>query len=309
MPNGAPFEREAAGEMHLGRFGGAIGRGAGRRRQAVLRTDEDDGAANSLVLHDAVAGAGGQEITCREDRDVPVPKLQRRVLERRRRGDAGVGDQDIEAAVGEQRLAETRRRPRPRSVTSIDDPDRDILAEALAEVADCLVQALGVDVGEDDACAFAHHPLGDRPADAARPAGNQRYAACERLGLRHALKLRLLQQPILDIERLLLVEPDVRADARRPAHDVDGVAVEFRRDPGGRLVLGEGQHADAGNEIDDGVGIAHRRRVRPLAAVVIGGIVGAVGRQVFVERRDDGFEIVAAGSKGSTSGRILVRRK
>ena len=143
----------------------------------------------------------------------------------------------------------------------------DILAELFAEVSDGGVQALGVDVGEHDACPLAHEPSRDRLPDAARAAGHQRDAAGERFRLRHALKLGLFQQPIFDIERFLLRKPHVLADARRATHHVDRIDVKFRGDASGRFVLGEGQHADAGNEIDDRVRVAHRWRVRMFAAL------------------------------------------
>ncbi len=57
-----------------------------------------------------------------------------------------------------------------------------------------------------------------------------------------------------------------------------------------RLVLGKGDHADAGDQIDDGVGVAKRRAVGMLAALVIGRIVLAVrldaGLQAFQRCRD-----------------------
>ena len=75
--------------------------------------------------------------------------------------------------------------------------------------------------------------------------------------------------------------PRYSRDRRRPAHHVDRVDVELARDPRRRLVLGEGDHADAGHEIDDRVRVAHRRAVGPPAALVVAGIV----RAVFLDRR------------------------
>ena len=46
------FEREAAREMDLRGLGGAIGGGAGRGGERVLRGDEDDAAAEALLLHE-----------------------------------------------------------------------------------------------------------------------------------------------------------------------------------------------------------------------------------------------------------------
>ena len=193
-------------------------------------------------------------------------------------------------AVGENGLAERRLNRRLARHVDVNSGDR-VLAEPLGEVGDGRIEALGVDVGEHGAGALAHEARGDRLPDAAGAARHQRDPPGERFRLRQALKLRLFEQPIFDIERLLLRKPDIAADARGPAHDVDRVDVEFRGDAGGRLVLGEGQHADAGREIDDGVGIAHRRRIRTLAALIIGRVVGAIVGEILVERSDDRVEI------------------
>ena len=127
------------------------------------------------------------------------------------------------------------------SVTSASAPATASLPNALAEFGDGRLEARLVDVGEHDAGAFAHEARGDRLADAARPAGDERDAAGERFRLRHALELGLLQEPVFDVERLLLGEADIAADAGGAAHDVDRVDVEFRGDPRRRLVLGEGR--------------------------------------------------------------------
>ena len=247
-------------------------------------------AAEALILHDSVAAARGEKISGREDRNVAVPKLERGVLERRRRRDAGVGDDDVQAAVGDDRLAE--RGVDRRLVRHVDvDSGHRVLAESLAEVGNRRIQALGVDVGEHDASALAHKPSCDRLSDSARAAGHQRDAPGERFRLRQALKLGLFEQPIFDIEGFLLLKSDIAADAGCATHHVDRVDVEFRAGAGGRLILGEGQHADARNEIDDGVGIAHRRRVRPFTALIISRVVGAIIGKILVERRNDRIEI------------------
>ena len=179
----------------------------------------------------------------------------------RRGGDAGVGDENVQAAKSEDRFVKRGFDLALARHVDMDAADH-VLAEPLAEVGDGRIQALGVDVGEHDAGAFAHEPRRDRLPDAARAAGHQRDAPGERFRLRHALKLGLFQQPIFDIERFLLRKPHVLADAGRATHHVDRVDVEFRGDASRRFVLGEGQHADAGDEIDDRVRVAHRRRVR-----------------------------------------------
>ena len=212
-------------------------------------------------------------------------RLERSVLDRRGRGDAGVGDDDVEAAERERRFRETLRHRRlARDVQRY--AANDVLAESLGEARDRFVERALVDVGDDDAGALAHHPRRRRAADAAGAAGDQRDAPSERLGLWHTLQLGFLEQPIFDVERFLLGEAHISADAGGAAHDVDRVDVEFAGDARGRLVLGEGQHADAGNQIDHRVGVAHRGRIRTLAALVIGGVLVAIIRELLVQARE-----------------------
>ena len=78
-------------------------------------------------------------------------------------------------------------------------------------------------------------------------------------GWRQAAQLGLLQRPILDVERFLLRQAEIAADRLGAAHDVDGVAIELGGDPRGRLVLGEGEHAEPGMQHDHRIGVAHAR--------------------------------------------------
>ena len=68
----------------------------------------------------------------------------------------------------------------------------------------------------------------------------------------------------------------VLVDGFGAAHDFDGAVVELSRDAGFGLVLAPGDHAEAGDEDDRRVRVAHRRGVRALAGVVISGVVLAV---------------------------------
>ena len=62
---------------------------------------------------------------------------------------------------------------------------------------------------------------------------------------RHALELRFLEQPVLDVERFLLRQRDVLVDRLGAAHDFDRAVVELGRDAGLGLVLAPGDHAQA----------------------------------------------------------------
>ena len=132
---------------------------------------------------------------------------------------------------------------------------------------------------------------GDGLADATGAAGDQGHAAGQALGLGHALQLGFFEQPVLDVEGFLLGQADIGVHAIGAAHHVDGVDVELAGDAGGGLVLGEGQHAHAGDQVDDGVGITHGRAVRALAALVIGAVVGAVGFQRIVQAGQHGVDV------------------
>ena len=68
----------------------------------------------------------------------------------------------------------------------------------------------------------------------------------------------------------------IGTDTIGAAHDVDGVDIELRSDACRRLVLGEGDHANLRDQIDHRVGIAHGRRVRMFAGLVVGRIVFAI---------------------------------
>ncbi len=116
-------------------------------------------------------------------------------------------------------------------------------------------------------------------------------AAREALRLGHALQLRFFQQPVFDVERFLLRQADVFVDAVRAAHHVDRVDVELAGDARGGLVLRERQHAHARDQVDDRVGVAHLRRRRALAALVVGRVIGAVIAQGLVETVHQAIEV------------------
>ena len=111
--------------------------------------------------------------------------------------------------------------------------------------------------------------------------------AFERLGLRQPLQLGLFEQPVLDVEGLLLGDRHVLVDALGPAHDVDRVDEVFGGDARRLLVLLEGEQADARDEQQHRHRVAHRRRVRPLAALVVGGVVGRVALDQRAELRGE----------------------
>ena len=86
-------------------------------------------------------------------------------------------------------------------------------------------------------------------------------------------ELRLFEEPVLDVEGLLLVHRLVSVDRLGTAHDLDGAVVELGGDPRLALVLPPGDHPQPGDQHHGRVGIAHRRRIGTLAALVVGLVV------------------------------------
>src|SRR2546429_169087 len=72
-----------------------------------------------------------------------------------------------------------------------------------------LVEDLTIDVGNDHACAVVEHALRASEPDTASATRDQCDASCESTGRRHTLQFRFLEQPVLDIECLLLREPAI----------------------------------------------------------------------------------------------------
>ena len=106
-------------------------------------------------------------------------------------------------------------------------------------------------------------------ADAAAGADDDDNLPGEFLFRWHALQLRFLEEPILDVERLLLRQCDVFVDCLSAAHHFHGTVVELRCHTRLGFVLAPGDHAETRNENDRRVWVAHRGRVRVLAAFVV----------------------------------------
>ena len=164
--------------------------------------------------------------------------------------------------------------------------------------ASALGEGIAIDVAEHHAGAFVHEPPRGRKADAAGAAGDQRDAAGQGFRLRHALQLGFFEIPVLDVEGFLLGQAAIGGNAGRAAHHVDGVDVELAGDARGGLVRGERDHADAGHQIDHGIGIAHLRRARTLAALVVAGVALAIGLDRGLHARDELLDRLARRIEG-----------
>ncbi len=105
----------------------------------------------------------------------------------------------------------------------------------------------------------------------------------------HTLQLRLFEQPVFDVERLLLRKRNVSVDRLGAAHDFNRAVVELSGHAALGLVLAPRDQADAGDEHHGGIRVAHRGRVGVFALLVIGGVVLAVsleaGGKFLLQRR------------------------
>ena len=142
MPADAALLGEAAREVQLGRLGRRVGGRVLAGDERVLGGDEDDRAAacpgarstrERLARDEEVAGA--------EDRVVALPLGERRLLDRRARGDAGVRDDDVDAA---ERARPPRRTPRATDSSEVTSPAT--ASAAVAEVRDRVGRAVVVEV-------------------------------------------------------------------------------------------------------------------------------------------------------------------
>ncbi len=124
-----------------------------------------------------------------------------------------------------------------------------------------------VEIDRDDVRAFLHEPVRGFLADAAARADDDVDLPGQFLFRRHALELGFFEQPVFDVERLLLRERDVFVDRLRAAHDFHRAVVELGGHARLRLVLAPRDHAEAGDEDDRRVRVAHRGRVRRACTV------------------------------------------
>ena len=131
-------------------------------------------------------------------------------------------------------------------------------------VGDC-ARALVVQVGDDDVGAACGERPGGGPADPARAAGDERDASGQLAGRRRLRELVALERPVLDRERLGLVERAEAAECVGRAFDGDRPVVEVARDARAARVGTARDDADAGHEDD-----ARARRVdRELPGLVV----------------------------------------
>ena len=124
----------------------------------------------------------------------------------------------------------------------------------------------GIQIDADDVRAILHQAMRGFLADAGTGADDDGDLPRQFLLRGHALELRLLQKPVLDIESFLLRQRDVFVDRLRAAHHFHRAVVKLRRNADLTFVLSPSDHAQAGDQDHRRIRIPHRRRIRMLAA-------------------------------------------
>ena len=108
------------------------------------------------------------------DRAVPVVEEVVLVLARvRRQRDAGVVDEDVEAAERAGDRLDRTGAAGPRSATSVTTPIGRVVAVGAADLLDDGIDAVLADVDDGDPGPLVGEQVGGRPAHAARRAGHQ----------------------------------------------------------------------------------------------------------------------------------------
>ena len=138
-----------------------------------------------------------------------------------------------------------------------DDPAADARADRLLKVLRGRFRGLRVEIDAGHAGVVGGEVRACHAADAASRADDHRHMPRERLRLGHALQLRLLEAPVLDVERLLARQREVAADGFRALHHLDRAAVELRRRARLGLRRAPRDQADAGHEDHGRLGRGH----------------------------------------------------
>ncbi len=209
---------------------------------------------------------GGEEIALRQHVVIAVPQFERGILDRRGAGDPGIGDEHIQpaefAGAGRRRQLATC----ASSVTSQVTARTTSLPNCLANPArTSSTAAPSRSASITQAPSFSSRAAVAAPIPPAPPVTSA-ILPDHFLGRGHPLQLGFFEQPVFDIEGFLLIQRDIVADGFGAAHHVDGIEVEFARDPRGGLVAGEGDAAHARHQHHHRIGIAHGGRIGPFAA-------------------------------------------
>jgi len=130
-----------------------------------------------------------------------------------------------------------------------------------------------VPIDTRDVRALLGHAQRCLTADSAAAADDGDDAARQLFLRRHALQLGFLEQPIFDVERFLERQCRICIDGFRAAHHLNGAGVELGRDARLALVLAPRDHAQARDQDDRRVRVAHGGRVRVLVPLVVGRVV------------------------------------
>jgi hypothetical protein len=116
------------------------------------------------------------------------------------------------------------------------------------------LRRLSIQIHTNDVRPFLRDAVGRCFANAAARAHHNHHVPRQLFFRRHALQLRLFQQPIFDVKRLLPGQALVLADRFGGAHYFDGQGVEFGRNAALAFVFAPGNQPHAGMRMTVGFG-------------------------------------------------------
>ena len=93
------------------------------------------------------------------------------------------------------------------------------------------MRGLELEIDAHNLRAVFHEAMGGFLADAGARADHEDYLPCEFLLGGHALQFSFFEQPVFDIESLLLWQGDVSIDRFGPAHHFDRAVIKFGSHP------------------------------------------------------------------------------
>ena len=199
------------GHLDLGRLGCAVGPEVLAWGWDVLGADENQAAPQALLTHDGHRLPGYQEVPRSVDVHSPLPVPEGELVQGAHRGDAGVGDQDVQPAVGEAHLFEGCLH-----LGFVGDihaqPNGPAVAVGLVQLIGNGLAGRLVQVGDHHVGALGRQPAGDGLAYSVGAAGNQGDLALQLLLRGRKGQLVQLQGPVLGIEDVPLADGCVPAD-------------------------------------------------------------------------------------------------
>ena len=189
------------------------------------------------------------------DRETLFPIGERKNIQRSKRGNAGVADDDVYAAICADSLVESTL-----NVGLFADIQLECqrLTEAL-DLGSDFPCALQIDIGNDDVRALFCESQRDRAADSTGRSGDHCHLSGQLFFFRQQGEFVELERPIFGVEGVVIAQRLVPARRFRPGDDPHRVAVDVADDSRGARIFANRPHPDARLQDDARRRVEHRK--------------------------------------------------